>query len=228
MITQFYSASTPEEAVALMEGGCDHIGISPITAMKLTSELRNSELRAIVDAVGPRAKCTALMIDNTEEDMLKIIGEVRPAIIHLCGDEVHVTPEFAAAVRARFPGTELMQAIPVVGPEAVDEALYYGEFCEFLILDSVTADMPGTGAAGVTHDWNISREICARVSCKVILAGGLGPDNVEEAIRAVRPHGVDSLTKTNAVLPDGRRVKDLAKCRAFCDIAHAVGKELGL
>ena len=44
----------------------------------------------------------------------------------------------------------------------------------------------------------------------------------------MRPHGVDSLTKTNTALPDGRRVKDLAKYRTFCDAAHAVEKELGL
>ncbi len=174
MITQFYSASTPEEAIALAENGCDHVGLSPITAMKLTSELANRELRAIVDAVDSRARCVALMIDNNEEDMFKIIAEVRPAIIHLCGDEVHVTPSFAATVRARFPGTELMQAIPVVGPEAIDETLRYSQFCDFLILNSVTADMPGTSAAGVTHDWNISREICACATCKVVLAGGLG------------------------------------------------------
>ena len=48
------------------------------------------------------------------------------------------------------------------------------------------------GALGVTHDWSISRRIMDLASVPVILAGGLGPDNVAEAIRTVRPADVDS------------------------------------
>ena len=41
------------------------------------------------------------------------------------------------------------------------------------------------------HDWDISAEIVRTVACPVFLAGGLGPDNVGDAIRRVRPYGVD-------------------------------------
>ena len=82
--------------------------------------------------------------------------------------------------------------------------------------------MPGVGAAGVTHDWSIDRAIVEAVDVPVILAGGLGPDNVEDAIRAVRPAGVDSLTKTS-VKENGVLVrKDLDKVREFCRRAMAV------
>jgi phosphoribosylanthranilate isomerase len=53
----------------------------------------------------------------------------------------------------------------------------------------------------------------------VILAGGLSPENVAEAIRQVHPWGVDSLTKTNEVLGEGKFRKDLERVRLFVERA---------
>jgi phosphoribosylanthranilate isomerase len=74
------------------------------------------------------------------------------------------------------------------------------------------------GALGVTHDWSISRRIVDLVRVPVVLAGGLGPDNVAEAIRAVRPAGVDSKTRTDR---DGSHTKDLERVRRFHEAARA-------
>ncbi|MCB0014782.1 MAG: hypothetical protein KDE34_22860, partial [Anaerolineales bacterium] len=78
----------------------------------------------------------------------------------------------------------------------------------------------GIGASGVTHDWNISREIVRRVKIPVILAGGLSPDNVAAAIAQVQPWAVDSLTHTNERLPGGGFRKDLEKVRQFVAAAR--------
>ena len=81
------------------------------------------------------------------------------------------------------------------------------------------------GAAGVTHDWRVDRAIVEAVKLPVILAGGLGPDNVADAIRAVRPAGVDSLTKTS-VKENGVLVrKDIALVREFCRRAKEAAEE---
>ncbi len=229
MINQFYSASTVEEALNIVKVGGNHIGLSPKTFANLPAELDNPELKEIIDAVDAVGeKCSLLFIDNDWDFMYKCVEETKPHIIHLCGDEYFATPEFNKKIKEISPRTEIMQAIPVVGPEAVQSAIDYSKFCDYLILDSVTVDIPGTGAAGVVHDWNISKEICEKAHCTVVLAGGLGPDNVEEAIRFVRPDGVDSLTKTNATLPNGQRIKDIEKIKEFCATANRVGAELGL
>jgi phosphoribosylanthranilate isomerase len=57
----------------------------------------------------------------------------------------------------------------------------------------------------------------------VVLAGGLSPENVADAIRAVRPWGVDSLTHTNHPLPGGGFRKDLEQVRGFVAAAREVG-----
>jgi len=77
--------------------------------------------------------------------------------------------------------------------------------------------VPGVGATGETHDWSISRRIVERVDVPVILAGGLGPDNVAEAIRTVEPAGVDSYTETSRT----ERRKDIARSRAFVRAARS-------
>src|SRR5436190_23152146 len=85
-------------------------------------------------------------------------------------------------------------------------------------LDSHRESDRQIGALGVTHDWSISRRIVELVQTPVILAGGLGPDNVTDAIRVVRPAGIDSKSKTDQ---DGSHRKDLDRVRRFHEAAEA-------
>jgi phosphoribosylanthranilate isomerase len=105
-----------------------------------------------------------------------------------------------------------MRSVPVTGPDAVGVAQAYDGVVDWILLDSHHAGDLQIGAQGVTHDWSISRKIVESVRTPVILAGGLGPDNVKEAIRSVRPAGVDSKTRTDQ---DGTHSKDLAKVETF-------------
>jgi phosphoribosylanthranilate isomerase len=58
------------------------------------------------------------------------------------------------------------------------------------------------GGSGVAHDWNVSADLARRLSVPVILAGGLRPENVCEAVRKVRPYAVDV---SSGVETDGRK-----------------------
>jgi phosphoribosylanthranilate isomerase len=84
----------------------------------------------------------------------------------------------------------LMRSIPAVGEANIAIARSYDGIADFLLLDSHRESDRQIGALGVTHDWTISLRIVELVETPVILAGGLGPDNVADAIRAVRPAGV--------------------------------------
>jgi phosphoribosylanthranilate isomerase len=107
----------------------------------------------------------------------------------------------------------------VAGPEAIETALAYQDVSDYLILDTQAPAIAGIGASGQTHDWPISRRIVERVRIPVILAGGLSPENVAQAIRAVRPWGVDSLTHTNRPVAGGFR-KDIERVRQFVAAAQ--------
>src|SRR5262249_34534131 len=109
----------------------------------------------------------------------------------------------------------------VYGEESVAIAESYFDVANFLLLDSYRPTDKQIGALGVPHDWSISRRIVELSPVPVILAGGLGPDNVAEAIRIVRPAGVDSKTKTDC---DGSHAKDLDRVRRFHEAARAAAR----
>ena len=115
----------------------------------------------------------------------------------------------------------MMIAIPVNGTGAVELARRYAPVADFLILDTDVSHINGIGASGETHDWSISRKIVEAVDVPVILAGGLSPENVRDAIKAVGPYGVDSLTHTNLPLEGGGFRKDMDKIQRFVENAGA-------
>lgn len=225
MIIQIYTAQSVDEALALVDAGVDHIGLTPPQG-GLPGEASLPVMRAIVEAVGGRARCVALTVKTDIPAVRELVETVRPAILHLCPLAHEITPASVASLRALLPDQPIMQAISVTGPESVAEAAAYAEVADMLILDTQAPDIPGLGASGVTHDWSISRAIVEAVRVPVIMAGGLSPENVAEAIRVVRPWGVDSLTHTNVALPGGGFRKDIERVRAFVVAARAAAAAL--
>ncbi|MHB9286761.1 phosphoribosylanthranilate isomerase [Halobacteriales archaeon Cl-PHB] len=66
----------------------------------------------------------------------------------------------------------------------------YADAADALLVDSVDAE--GGGGTGRTHDWDRTRDIVADLGVPVVLAGGLTPENVGEAVRTVEPYAVDT------------------------------------
>lgn len=218
MKIQIYTMQTPEEAQAVVEAGVDHVGVTP-ASRGLPGEIDFDTARAIFAAVGKRAVKVALSVEDDPDAITALVFAVQPDVLHLCGLAGAVPPETVRALRARLPGVAIMQAVSVTGPEAIETALAYQDVSDYLILDTQAPTIAGIGASGQTHDWTISRQIVERVRIPVILAGGLSPENVTQAIRAVRPWGVDSLTHTNRLVPGGFR-KDIDRVRQFVAAAR--------
>lgn len=220
MIVQIYTVQSPEEGIALAECGVDHIGITP-AEHGLPGEISNEYAAEIFQAIGDRAVKVALTVDTDLDKIVEMVKTVQPDILHLCGDLKLVTPQKVVELRRLLPGMKIMQAIPVMDKGALQIAQDYESVADYFILDSYSDQIGGIGAAGFTHDWSISRAIVEHSRIPVILAGGLAPENVEEAIRQVQPWGVDSLTRTNEVLGEGKFRKDLGRVREFVMNAKA-------
>ncbi|NLL92086.1 MAG: phosphoribosylanthranilate isomerase [Ruminococcaceae bacterium] len=222
MIVQIYGIVTEKDAVSCVKAGVDHIGLVLFDSIK-KDHIDIETAKKIVLAIDGRAKITAIfdLKPISEDELIEAATEIGCDIIHLAGSVV-TNKEFFAKVKKRLPNVGIMQAVGVVDQSSVDYAINLSDYSDMLLLDTVKkgSEGQGIGAAGTVHDWNISRKIVEAVSVPVILAGGLGPDNVADAIRKVRPYGVDSLTKTNIEI-DGKFVsKDIHKVKEFCRIAH--------
>jgi len=221
MIVQIYTVQSPEEGLALVDCRVDHIGITP-SDHGLPGELSNERAAEIFAAIGNRAVKVALTVDSDLQKIVEMVTTVKPDILHLCGDLKLVTPGKVVELRGLLPGMRIMQAIPVMDASALQIAKDYESVSDYFILDSYSPQIGGIGAAGFTHDWSISRAIVQQARIPVILAGGLGPENVADAIQQVHPWAVDSLTKTNEVLGEGMFRKDLEKVRKFVENAKGM------
>jgi phosphoribosylanthranilate isomerase len=160
------------------------------------------------------AKRVALSLSSQLAEVERVVRETRPDIIQIQAGIEDFSVAMTRVLKARFPEIPVMRAIPVIDESSIEIADSYRGAADFLLLDSYDAGSKQFGALGLTHDWSLSRRIVARASVPVVLAGGLGPENVAEAIAAVQPAGVDSQTKTNLA---GGPAKDLEKVRRFVD-----------
>lgn len=230
MLKQLYSIITYEEAVQTIDAGADHIGLVPMQDGGVPAHRVEHDLvDKIFDKCRERGvKTVAIMLNHDGQEIIDVCQRVKPDIVHFAGMDFTCDEDFATKVREACPGIEIMQAVLVDGPGALERAIEYSKFADWILTDTGLAPDTGIGASGETHDWDIDKAIVEAVDIPVIMAGGLGPDNVEEAIRHVRPAGVDSLSKTSIKYDGGHMEKDIEKVRLFCERADKAATELGL
>ena len=223
MIVQIYAVTSVDDALKMVELGVDNIGFVAGDYGEVYGELTFREARDIADALGGKAVSSALTMSIDVSEILRMADAVQPDIIHISSDTDAVDVLAMEHLRKDLPAEVwLMKAIHVGGPESVQTALRFANVADILLLDTKVEGFPGVGATGATHDWNISRKIVEQVGgrSKVILAGGLVPENVARAIKIVRPWGVDSNTGTN--LPGDPVTKDVGRVKAFVEQAKRV------
>ena len=230
MVKQLYSIIQLDEAIKTMEAGADNIGLVPMQKGGVPAHrvplYRVDQIHEECRKRG--VKMVLIMLTNDPEEMLDLAHRLQPEILHIAGDEYTADEAFATRLKKLAPNTELMQAVLVDNESAINRAKKVDPFVDYILLDSGLAADTGIGASGQTHDWKIDAQIVKDVNAKVIEAGGLGPDNVADAIKEIRPYGVDSLTKTSIKYDHGNMEKDIPKVKEFCEAADKAAAELGL
>ncbi|MBQ2070616.1 MAG: phosphoribosylanthranilate isomerase, partial [Bacilli bacterium] len=172
-------------------------------------------------------KKVLIIVSLDENPIIEFTPKLRPDILHICGNEFRCTKELADNLRSICPGIEIMQAVGLPNENALEEAIHFASFCDYLILDTINPAITSIGVAGKTHSWEDDKRIVEAVSpTKVIIAGGLGPDNIYDAIKAVRPYGVDSFTKTSNKINGVLQGKDKEKILSFVKEAKRAYQEI--
>jgi len=217
MKVQIYTIQSVEEAIEVIEIGIDNIGITP-ASIGLPGEISYETAKEICENVKQGTK-VALSVSNNIEEIIEMIMFVNPDVLHLCGEPGELNVKAIKLIKQQLQKYKsklpIMQAISVDDMSALNFAKEYEEVADYFILDTSTTSVQGVGASGNVHDWSISKVIVENVNVPVVLAGGLSPKNVKEAIATVKPWGVDSLTHTNKFLIDGSFTKDIKKVREF-------------
>ncbi len=189
------------DALAAAEAGADALGF--MFYPPSPRYLSNAAAREIIRELPPFIARVGVFVDPTEEQVRQAIAETGIDTLQFHGNE---TPEFCR----RF-GLKTLKAFRVRDAESLRETVPFTT--EAWLLDSYVAGQ--LGGTGARFNWDLATEAALR-HC-VILAGGLTPENAAEAVRKVRPYGLDVSSGVESA--PGR--KDAAKVRAF--IAAAKG-----
>jgi phosphoribosylanthranilate isomerase len=217
MIVQVFAVKSVKEMQMCIEAGLDRWGLEVGKRGTMPSERTFEQARQIFAATPPAYPKMALTIETDLEAIVEIVSETKPDLLHLCGDIRQLTPGDVGELRKKIPGVGIIQAIPVTGAEAIAIAQAYEVVADVLFLDSFDSKEVGIGIVGKTHDWKVSRKIVESTTKPCVLAGGLSPENVANAIRVVHPYGVDSNTHTN--MP-GTWKKDFRRMQQFVQSAR--------
>ncbi|MFA5262149.1 MAG: hypothetical protein WC450_13070 [Candidatus Omnitrophota bacterium] len=251
-IVQIYEVQKPKEAEALVDLGVDHIGSVLTDSAKWKNATIRKTVQVIQQAGGQSGLIPLFKdpikifqaLDYYQPDFVHFCDVLSP----FPGDQATVVHDFdvllslQSAVNDRFPQIAIMRSlcVPRADVSQTDEIQrnilrFTGLFAptaDYFLIDTLIGSptaqslQPVAGYVGITGelcDWNIAKAIITSSSISVILAGGISGENVFEAITTLKPAGVDSCTKTNAVDKQGRPVrfkKDMKKVRQLVEEAR--------
>lgn len=204
--------STPESLEWALSAGADLVGFVhfPKSPRHVTAEIA----AALARQVGGRAKTVVLTVDATDDLLDHLVATIASDAIQLHGRE---TPERTADVRRRL-GLTVIKALGIGSAEDVASARPYAGTADLLLYDAKPPkDATRPGGLGVTFDWSL----LAGAPTPFLLSGGLDPTNVEDAVRQVRPFGVD----VSSGVESAPGQKNETRIRAFVAAARAANEE---
>ncbi|WP_455279247.1 phosphoribosylanthranilate isomerase [[Eubacterium] cellulosolvens] len=177
-----------EDLTVAIDAGADLIGF----IVGVTSSKRNLDLakaKELISKVHNDVSSVAVTVFRKKEELTRICDELQADYLQIHGDYHRILKSFPETL----PKKRMIGAINGRNPDASEFALRISDMFHAILLDTSTND--GLGGTGIIHDWNLSREIRDAIyPNRLILAGGLTPENVEDAIEKVRPYCVDVST----------------------------------
>jgi phosphoribosylanthranilate isomerase len=155
--------------------------------------ISENKIAEIIQHVPPSVNSVLLTSKQTVSDIVEQEQRCQADFIQLCD---HLNNDVYAQLKEALPDVLLMHVIHINSEADIAEAIEMQHKVDMLLLDSgsKTATTKILGGTGKIHDWRISKKIVEQVSVPVFLAGGLNPENVAEAMKAVNPDGLDVCT----------------------------------
>ncbi|THV42249.1 phosphoribosylanthranilate isomerase [Glycomyces buryatensis] len=203
------------EADLIIEEGADWLGFA-LRLPKKNEDLSEADAAAIVKAIQPEHKGVIITYLTDADEIKGFCTDMGVGAIQLHGD---VTPEQLRRLRTIAPDLYVLKSL-VVKSDNIDELSKIvessSEWVDMFITDSFNPATGAKGATGLLHDWNVSAELVRISPRPLMMAGGLNPDNVADAIEQVRPAAVDAHTG----LEDSTGRKDRLKVRKFVQEAR--------
>jgi len=148
------------------------------------------------------------------EDIMEIVSKTSIRTVQLHGGSSLADVKKLSSMMP--PGSALILAAHILQDKCTPSLDDYYPYLRAVLLDSYNKEKGQVGGTGQVHNWELSARIVRECPLPVMLAGGLTPDNVKEAIRTVRPYAVDA----NSGLKGAEGGRCPEKCAAFVKNAN--------
>jgi phosphoribosylanthranilate isomerase len=206
--------SSTEDVQLAVKYGADALGF--VSAMPSGAGIIDETLIPVLAAEVPPGIDTFLLTSLfNADDIISQIKRCRTNTVQLVDN---VDTNVYERIRMELPHIKIVQVIHVIGENSLKEAESISPYVDALLLDSGNPNLQikELGGTGRIHDWSISKLICENVNKPVFLAGGLNPDNIEEAVQTVHPYGVDVCTglRSNSFLNEDKLKSFISKIRS--------------
>jgi phosphoribosylanthranilate isomerase len=210
-----------DEAKLLIDCGIRFLGF-PFALDHHKEDLTVGAAASIVSRLGNHAKFFLITYLAQARDIRRLCDALSVRMVQLHGP-THLSQ--IQLLKEEAPDLRIIKSLVVRNDNAdllIDEVQRFGPSVDSFITDTFDPRTGASGATGRTHDWTISRTLVELSNTPIILAGGLNAKNVRQAIRKVRPAGVDVHTGIEG--KDARKRLDLTK--RFIEEAEAGFAEL--
>jgi len=222
MIIQIYEIQTVQEAERCIEAGVDHVG----SVVLSRTEWRQPDIREVIRlSEGISVKNSIIPLFRGLDDLCRVLDYYRPDFLHLCdsltddhgqGIDLEGFVRLQTDIKNRFPEVGIIRSIPIPtngsapGFPTLEIAAGLEPVSDLFLTDTWLGKEPVEGFIGITGrtcDWQIARDLVQKSRIPVVLAGGLSPENVYDALMDICPAGADSCTRTNKVDKEGNPVR---------------------
>lgn len=201
-IVQIAGVRNFEETQMLIDAGVDYLGF-PLRLDVNDEDITEEEAGKIIRSLKPPTVGVLITYLNIAAAIVAFCSKLGTKTVQLHGE---LDIKELAKVKELEPNLFIIKSLIIrdnnLG-ELEKEIEQETPLVDAFITDTYDPTTGASGATGKTHDWSISRRLVEISSKSIILAGGLTPENVAQAIRVVRPAGVDSHTGVEG--PDGSR-----------------------
>ena len=172
----------PEQGKAIAIAGATALGFIcvPNTPRYVTKQ----QIRAVVEQLPKQIDQIGVFANSSVEEICQIVEFAGLTGVQLHGDE---SPEFCHQMRSMLPEIEIIKALRIKNSQALEQVEIYFSSVDTLLLDAYNPQM--LGGTGATLDWKTLQQF--QPGCSWLLAGGLTPDNVLDALKQVNPNGID-------------------------------------
>lgn len=207
------AARSQDDVQAVIAGGADAVGVLVHTRHPAGDDVGLQTARRLLQAVPPYVGRYAVTHATALPDLTEIAERLPIDALQIHDDADIGT---VAKLKSALPWLRIIKAIHVKRSGVLGDPQVWAPLVDALIFDSIDAASGRIGGTGQTHDWTVTASVAADLPVPVILAGGLTPDNVGAAVRAVRPWAVNV---NSGVEVDGQKSEALVQ--AFVTAANS-------